>query len=144
MFKKAKILSIILLLIASVLYLSACNQSEEAADKVPDNSGSSETAETTTDDEALEQSEEPEKPEKDSDKNGLTMEDIAYYDGKEGRPAYIVIEGVIYDVTNVTHWAEGTHFGFEAGTDMTDALDVEAPHEADLLKEAEVVGKIKN
>lgn len=74
----------------------------------------------------------------------FTIDDIAQYDGKDGRPAYIVVDGIVYDVTNVPQWRSGSHFGFVAGTDVTDALANSAPHEAGLLKNATIVGSVKD
>ncbi len=72
----------------------------------------------------------------------FTMDEIARYDGKDGNPAYIVVDGVVYDVTDVGPWGSGSHFGFEAGADVTEALEDAAPHGANMLNQAEVVGKI--
>jgi predicted heme/steroid binding protein len=71
----------------------------------------------------------------------FTMEEIAQFDGKDGRPAYIVVDGVVYDVTNVRQWASGIHFGFEPGADVTEALAA-APHGANQLDNAEIVGTV--
>ena len=72
----------------------------------------------------------------------FTMDEIAQFDGKEGRPAYIVVDGIVYDVTNVGPWRSGSHYGFESGGDVTKALENAAPHGANLLNQAEIVGKI--
>ncbi len=72
----------------------------------------------------------------------FTMDEIAQFDGKEGRPAYIVVDGIVYDVTNVGPWRSGSHYGFESGGDVTEALKNAAPHGANLLDQAEIVGKI--
>jgi predicted heme/steroid binding protein len=71
----------------------------------------------------------------------FTMEEIAQYDGKDGRPAYIVVDGVVYDVSNVSQWSSGAHFGFEPGADVTEAL-IAGPHGTSQLDNAEVVGVI--
>jgi predicted heme/steroid binding protein len=72
----------------------------------------------------------------------FTLEELAAFDGQDGQPAYIVVDGIVYDVTNVRQWSMGSHFGFIAGTDVTDALASQAPHGANMLNQAEVVGKI--
>ena len=41
----------------------------------------------------------------------LTLEELAEYDGKDGNPAYIAVDGVIYDVTDVSFWRGGEHNG---------------------------------
>ena len=58
----------------------------------------------------------------------LTSEDLASYDGQEGRPAYVAFAGKIYDVTPSRLWQRGTHMGrHHAGADLTEALK-QAPH----------------
>jgi len=72
----------------------------------------------------------------------FTMDEVAQYDGKDGNPAYIVVDGIVYDVSEVGQWRSGSHFGFEAGSDVTEALQNVAPHGENMLNQAEVVGTI--
>jgi predicted heme/steroid binding protein len=72
----------------------------------------------------------------------FSMEEIVLFDGKDGRPAYIVVDGVVYDVSSVRQWNMGSHYGFEAGADVTEALQQSAPHGANMLNQAEIVGTI--
>ena len=59
----------------------------------------------------------------------FTLEELAEYDGRDGRPAYVVFEGVVYDVTESAMWDEGDHEGqHQAGHDLT-AEHEDAPHE---------------
>ncbi len=109
--------------------------------------GSSDLAtpeEVPADDPAAIEEEESEPEETTEETAGATfnMEEIALFDGKDGRPAYIVVDGVVYDVSNVRQWNVGAHFGFEAGTDVTEALQKSAPHGANQLNQAEIVGTI--
>jgi predicted heme/steroid binding protein len=49
----------------------------------------------------------------------FTAQTLAYYDGQEGRPAYVAVDGVVYDVTSSSRWRNGAHNGFQAGRDLT-------------------------
>ncbi len=49
----------------------------------------------------------------------FTLEELAAYNGKNGAPAYVAVNGVVYDVTNNSVWKGGPHFGNEAGNDNT-------------------------
>ena len=89
-----------------------------------------------------EEDDEPEDNAEETTGATFNMEEIALFDGKDGRPAYIVVDGVVYDVSNVRQWNVGSHFGFEAGTDVTEALQKSAPHGANQLNQAEIVGTI--
>ncbi len=58
---------------------------------------------------------------------------LDYYDGKEGRPAYIKYDGKIYDLTSSQLWRDGVHMGRHfAGSDLTEALKL-APHKEEVL-----------
>lgn len=59
----------------------------------------------------------------------FTAEELAGFDGKEGRAAYVAYEGVVYDVTESAMWGDGDHEGaHSAGRDMT-AEHEDAPHD---------------
>ncbi len=72
----------------------------------------------------------------------LTLEELAEYDGKDGRPAYVAIDGVIYDVTDNPKWNNGSHQGNSAGKDLTEELKSRSPHGTTVLSNLPVVGKI--
>jgi predicted heme/steroid binding protein len=72
----------------------------------------------------------------------LTVAELAQYDGKDGQSAYIAIDGVIYDVTNVPQWKNGEHNGFAAGNDLTEEIKTISPHGVSKLKGLPVVGKL--
>ena len=67
----------------------------------------------------------------------FTLDELKNYDGKEGRKAYIAVDGV----TNVAAWQGGTHHGNNAGNDVSDRI-VKAPHGKSILEKLEVVGKL--
>ena len=71
----------------------------------------------------------------------FTLDELKNYDGKEGRKAYIAVDGVVYDVTNVAAWKDGAHHGNKAGNDVTAGLG-HSPHGERVLKKLEVVGKL--
>lgn len=74
----------------------------------------------------------------------LTLEELSTYDGKNGNPAYIAVDGVIYDVTNVPEWTNGKHNGYTAGKDLTDEIKNKSPHGTSKLQGVTVVGKLAN
>ena len=71
----------------------------------------------------------------------LTLEELAAYNGENGMPAYVAVEGKIYDVTNHPQWSTGMHGGNMAGTDITDMLK-SAPHGMGKLDEVLKVGEL--
>jgi predicted heme/steroid binding protein len=72
----------------------------------------------------------------------LTLEELSKYDGKNGNSAYIAVDGVIYDVTDVSQWKNGAHNGFTAGQDLTDEIKNVSPHGVSKLTSVPVVGKL--
>lgn len=49
----------------------------------------------------------------------FTIEELANYDGSGGKPAYVAVDGIVYDVSLEATWGGGTHFGLKAGRDLT-------------------------
>lgn len=49
----------------------------------------------------------------------FTIEELANFDGKNGRAAYVAVNGTVYDVTNNRAWAAATHFGLLAGKEYS-------------------------
>ncbi len=73
----------------------------------------------------------------------LTRRELSRYNGKNGVPAYIACEGVVYDVTVSFLWPEGEHQAFHAaGADLTASLH-EAPHGAGVLAHFSIVGTLE-
>ena len=71
---------------------------------------------------------------------GLTLEELAAYDGKDGRPAWFAFEGEIYDATESRLWKQGIHMGrHTAGADLTEALK-HAPHNREKVVAMPTVG----
>lgn len=74
----------------------------------------------------------------------LTSDELAEYDGKDGSPAYIAVDGVVYDVTDSDMWNEGEHNGFEAGRDLTEEIMDESPHGDSVLDRLTVIGRLED
>lgn len=72
----------------------------------------------------------------------LTLEELKQYDGKNGNPAYVAVDGIIYDMTNVAAWKNGDHNGYSAGNDLTDIIKNKSPHGVKNLEGVPIVGKI--
>ena len=68
---------------------------------------------------------------------------MSQYTGQNGKPAYIAVDGVIYDVTNVPQWKNGGHNGFSAGKDLTKEIKTVSPHGTSKLNGVPAVGKLK-
>lgn len=73
----------------------------------------------------------------------LTLVELAEYNGKDGKPAYVAVDGVIYDMTDSGMWKNGEHNGFSAGQDLTDVIKNQSPHGVGKLSNVPAVGKIK-
>jgi len=69
----------------------------------------------------------------------LTLEQLKAFDGKDGRPAYVAVDGVLYDLTAHPSWEGGEHAGVQAGQDVTEALNA-SPHGAGVLSQAVEIG----
>jgi len=73
----------------------------------------------------------------------LTLEELAQFDGQDGQPAYIAVDGAIYDVTDSTRWRNGQHNGYTAGNDLTEEIKNISPHGVSKLKTVPMIGRLK-
>lgn len=71
----------------------------------------------------------------------FTLAELKNFDGQDGKPAYIAVSGVVYDVTDVKAWSGASHHGFKAGNDVTAGL-AHSPHGDRVLAKLPVVGKL--
>ena len=70
----------------------------------------------------------------------LTREELAQFDGRQGRRAIIAVNGILYEVTNSSRWFNGNHNGYQAGQDLTDAILGVSPHGIRVLDNIPEVG----
>ncbi len=73
----------------------------------------------------------------------MTLQELAQFDGKEGRKAYVAMNGMIYDLTESKLWKNGNHEGaHQAGVDLTEAME-SAPHVRSVIENFPAVGKVE-
>lgn len=73
----------------------------------------------------------------------MTREELAVHDGKEGRRAYVAVNGKVYDFTDSPMWRQGLHAGqHQAGSDMTEEL-LKAPHVRAVVERFPVVAMLE-
>ncbi|MCY6960242.1 cytochrome b5 domain-containing protein [Clostridium brassicae] len=54
----------------------------------------------------------------------FTLSELAQYDGTMGNPAYVAVNGIVYDVSNISKWKGGTHYGLTAGKDLSSEFEI--------------------
>ena len=71
----------------------------------------------------------------------FTLDTLAENDGIDGRPAYIAVDGYVYDVSDSAHWMNGLHQqGIRAGADLTHEIDTISPHGRSVLNNVPLIG----
>jgi len=72
----------------------------------------------------------------------ITLNNLDQFNGASGKPAYIVFNNKIYDVSDSPKWKQGSHFKkHKAGQDLTEAIKG-APHGPDVLEYVKFVGEL--
>lgn len=69
----------------------------------------------------------------------FTKDTLAEFNGKDGKPAYIAVDGDVYDVS--AHYSDKSHY--TAGEDITAAF-AHSPHGKEMLQHLPKVGSFKN
>ncbi len=78
----------------------------------------------------------------DAGKKLFTLKQLKEFDGKSGKPAYLVFKGKVYDVSGSPLWTDGKHQGRHfAGTDSTEEI-TNAPHAEEVLTKFPVIGEL--
>ena len=73
----------------------------------------------------------------------MTLAELTNYDGRDGRRAYVAINGTIYDVTDSPRWENGFQPpDHQAGKDLTEELS-KAPHVRSVVERFPVVGTLE-
>ncbi|MDD3642211.1 MAG: multiheme c-type cytochrome [Candidatus Krumholzibacteria bacterium] len=77
-----------------------------------------------------------------ADATGVTRENLGSFDGTGGRPAYVLYDGAVYDVSGSVKWPGGAHFRKHlAGRDLTGDL-AGAPHGPEVFSGLPVVARL--
>jgi predicted heme/steroid binding protein len=73
----------------------------------------------------------------------MTKEELARFDGQQGRKAYVAVNGKVFDVTASSYWQEGNHQNaHQAGVDLTADL-LKAPHVRSVIERFPVVAALE-
>ncbi len=74
----------------------------------------------------------------------VSQEQLKVNDGKEGTPAYVAVNGIVYNMTDVPSWAAASHFGMSAGQDLTEEFLACHANQAIILSRLQEVGRLEN
>jgi len=69
----------------------------------------------------------------------FTSGELAENDGRDGRPAYVAVDGVVYDVTDIFEY--GDHNSHQAGRDLS--AEFHGQHDQSFITKYPVVGKLE-
>ncbi|MCQ1535215.1 cytochrome B5 [Methanosarcina sp. KYL-1] len=73
-----------------------------------------------------------------------TAEELAAYNGKDGTKMYVAYKGKVYDISDSYLWEDGAHQGLhDAGQDLSEVMDDEAPHGPEVFENYPIVGTLK-
>lgn len=74
--------------------------------------------------------------------NIYTIDELSKYNGKDGNPAYVAVDGIVYDVTEAPGWAAATHFRLTAGHDLT--MQFRSCHNGQkVLEKLKAIGRLR-
>jgi predicted heme/steroid binding protein len=132
--------AILALLLIAVVGIAACG-SEDVATTIATGApttGSAPTGATTTGSVSTQTTAQAEV---------FTLNELARFDGSDGRAAYVAVDGVVYDVSASARWSGGTHnacgLGAMAGQDLSELITKAPGNMRSLLAKMPVVGTLE-
>jgi predicted heme/steroid binding protein len=69
----------------------------------------------------------------------FTINELAEFNGKNGKPEYVCYTGKVYDVTGSIQWIDDDHTGHTAGEELIAQMKI-APHGEEVMERRNVVG----
>jgi arsenite oxidase small subunit len=72
----------------------------------------------------------------------FTLSELDAYDGKNGRPAYLVFKGKVYDITKSQLWINGKHMNVHDIREKVEETIKKAPHGEEVLSRFPVIGEL--
>lgn len=72
----------------------------------------------------------------------LTEKELSLYNGENGMPAYIAVDGTIYDITDVPQLKDKNHLVVKAGADYSEVFKKCHNGDKNILSKLKVVGLI--
>ena len=80
----------------------------------------------------------------DTQEPAITSDELMMNNGKNGNPAYVAVNGIVYNMSDVPAWAAATHFGMSAGQDLTEEFLACHANQAIILSRLQEVGRLKD
>jgi predicted heme/steroid binding protein/uncharacterized membrane protein len=75
--------------------------------------------------------------------SAISREELEKNDGRGGNPAFVAVNGEVYDLGASPLWKDGEHMGeHHAGGDLTEALE-RAPHGIEMLERYQKAGELE-
>jgi predicted heme/steroid binding protein len=72
----------------------------------------------------------------------FTLEELAVYNGTNGNPPYVAVNGTVYDMSSITLWSGGRHFGMVAGRDLSQQFTTCHQGITTRLEKLPIIGKV--
>lgn len=72
----------------------------------------------------------------------FTVIELSRFNGVGGNPAYVAVNGNVYDVSGNIHWADGLHFGLTAGQNHSEDFSICHSGMQQILELLPIVGKL--
>ncbi len=72
----------------------------------------------------------------------FTQKELEAFDGKEGRPLYVVFRGKVYDLSKSALWTQGLHMGVHTRNENLGETIRDAPHTEETLERFPMIGRL--
>jgi arsenite oxidase small subunit len=73
----------------------------------------------------------------------FTLDELRKYNGKDGKPLYLIFKGKVYNLSESKLWANGEHMGMHVFDEKLEETIQQAPHAEEVLSRFQIIGEVK-
>jgi arsenite oxidase small subunit len=73
----------------------------------------------------------------------FTLDELRNFNGKDGKPLYLIFKGKVYNLSESKLWANGKHMGIHDFDEKLEETIKQAPHAEEVLSRFQIIGEVK-
>jgi arsenite oxidase small subunit len=73
----------------------------------------------------------------------FTLDELRNYNGRDGKPLYLIFKGKVYNLSESKLWVNGKHMGMHVFDEKLEETIKQAPHAEEVLSRFQIIGELR-